>query len=523
MRRSRRPVRSRTPLALVAAAVALSATAASATPGQGHGHDRPCRARHRAGGEWRGYGNDPGQSRTQPAEHLVGTAQASSLAPAWTFDVGSVGDAGQFDSTPVAAGGCVFAASTGGVVYALDAATGALVWRTPVHVTTPGLGGAIVSAVIAVDDLVMTVVNETGDGTVGPYVLALDASTGATAWRSAPLSSAVGYYSNASPAAFGGVVVAGFSPPEGQQVGQGGFVILDAATGATLRTTTTIPPADQARGYSGGGLWSTAAFDTATGYAYLGGGNPFSHSLEHPNTNAILKVDARRWSPSFGAIVGAYKGNADQYTDALTTLSHTPVCDATAPVDFALDDPACGQLDLDFGATPNVFTVGGRTVVGDLQKAGVYHVADAATMAPVWNTVVGASCFACNAASTAVAGGSVFGTATPGGVEFALSASDGARQWVAPVADGAHYESTSVANGVVYTVDGGGSFDAWDAATGTPLLHRSLTLDTGLPAGGLTSNGVSVAYHTVYVAADATGASAAGTADHGVVIAYRAA
>jgi polyvinyl alcohol dehydrogenase (cytochrome) len=511
-------------LALASVVLAVAGTAASAH----YGPDGPC-ARHdgdprAAGGEWRGYGQDPAQSRTQPFEKSLGVASAGKLAPAWKFDVASVGDTGQFNSTPVVAGGCVFAASSTGVIYAVSASTGELAWRVAVPVTTPGLGGAIVSAVIAVRDLVMVVVNESGDGaSAGPYVLALHAADGSVAWRSKPLSTSPGYYSNASPSAWGGLVIVGFSPPEGQQTGQGGFVILDSFFGHTLRTTTTIPPADQAAGYSGGGLWSTAAFDSETGYAYIGGGNPFSHTKEHRNTNAILKVDARWWSPSFGAIVASYKGNADQYTDALTTLSHTPVCDATAPVDFALDDPACGQLDLDFGATPNVFRVGDRTFVGDLQKAGVYHVADASTMAAAWNTIVGASCFACNAASTAVSDGAVFGTGTPGGVEFSLAAADGARRWVSPTADGAHYQSTSVANGVVYTVDGAGGFEAWNAASGVPVLHRALAADTGLPAAGLTSVGVSVAYHTVYVAADATSAGAAGTTDDGFLIAYRAA
>jgi glucose dehydrogenase len=499
--------------------LALAATAASASEGR---PERPCRSRDRAGGEWRQYGGDAAQSRTQPAEHDLGPAKAASLAPAWTFDVASVGDTGQFNSTPTVAGGCVFAASSTGVVYAVDAATGRLVWRTAVAVKTPGLGGAVVSAAIVVRDLVVVAVNESGDGTVGPYLLALEAASGEVEWRSAPLSTRTGYYTNASPAEHDGLIVVGFSPPEGQQTGQGGFAVVESFFGHTLRTTPTIPPADQAKGFSGGGLWSTAAFDDATGFAYLGAGNPFSHSKEHPNTNAILKIDTRWWSRSFGEIVGSYKGNADQYTDALTTLSHTPVCDATAPVDFALDDPACGQLDLDFGATANVFRAGGRTYVGDLQKAGVYHVADAATMAPAWNTIVGASCFACNAASTAADATGVYGVATPGGAAFALDAGTGARRWVAPVGDGVHYQSTSVADGVMYTVDGLGGFDAWNAATGVPVLHRSLSADTGLPNGGLTSNGVAVAYHTVFVTADATGAGAAGPADHGFLIGYRA-
>lgn len=510
-------MRSRPSLALAAGLLVLAAGAATASPR----HDLPCHARGLAGGEWRTYGHDVAQTRNQTDEHDLGTAAAKTLAPAWTFDTASVGDAGQFDSTPVVAGGCVFAGSTGGVVYAVDAATGRLVWRHPVAVKVAGLGGDIVSATIVVRDLVLVLVNETGDGTVGPYLLALDSATGATAWQSAPFSTAAGYYTNASPAEWNGLVIAGYSPPEGQQIGQGGFVVVDAKTGAILKNTPTIPPADQAKGFSGGGLWSTAAFDTETGFAYLGGGNPFSHTVEHPNTNAILKIDARRNSPTFGEIVGAYKGNADQYTDALTTLAHTPVCDATAPVDFPLDDTACGQLDLDFGATPNLFRVGGKTYVGDLQKAGVYHVADAATMQPVWNTIVGVSCFACNAASTAVDATGVYGVGTPGGVAFGLGL-DGARRWEMPVGDGAHYESISVANGVVYTVDGLGGVLAFGAATGLPLLHRSLTVDTGHAAGGLTSNGVAIAYHTVYVTGDATLPTANGPADDGLLVAYRA-
>lgn len=507
--------RSRSLTALLLAVLTLPGAVASARNTGG------CRDRNREGGEWRAYGQDAGQRRNQEADWTIYPDVAKTLTPAWSFDVASTGDTGQLDSTPVVAGGCVYIGSTTGVIYALDADNGAVVWRRAVPVLTPGLGGAVVGAVIAVRDTVVAVINETGNGTVGPYLLALNASTGAPVWRSAPLSTAAGYYSNASPAEWNGLVIAGYSPPEGQQSGQGGFVIVDAKTGATLRTTPTIPPADQARGYSGGGLWSTAAFDTATGYAYIGGGNPFSHTVEHRNTNAILKIDARRGSATFGQIVGAYKGNVDQYTDALETLAHTPACEATAPVDFPLDDTACGQLDLDFGATPNVFHLGDLTVVGDLQKAGVYHVADTATMRPVWSTLVGASCAACNAASTAVSWSGVLGTAAPGGVEFALDGVSGGTAWRSPVGDGAHYESTSVAGGVVYTVDGLGSFLAWDEATGAVLLHRPLAQDTGMPMGGLTSQGVSIAYHTVFVAANGTAAGAAGPADDGVVIAYR--
>jgi polyvinyl alcohol dehydrogenase (cytochrome) len=473
------------------------------------------------GGTWSSYGHDPFNSRTQSAETTIGAANASTLSPAWTFALSSVGDSGQLQSTPLATDGCVFVTATNGGVYALDAATGALVWRHLTTVLTPGLGGGIVGGAAVHDGRVYALINESGDAaTHGPYAIALDEHSGRLLWTSKPLSTGSGYYTNATPQVIGDTVFAGFSPPEGDSTGQGGFVLLDADSGRTLKTTTTITPAHQAQGFAGGGIWSTPAWDPHSGFAYVGAGNPYSKDKEDEHTNAILEVDMREGSPSFGQIVASYKGNVDQYTQALQTLSQTPLCAASATAPDPFDDPACGQLDLDFGAAPNLFTAGGHLVVGDLQKSGVYHVADAQTMAPVWNTIVGATCQACNAASTAVDASTVIGEATPGGALFGLDRSTGARAWTSPVADGVHYQSFSTANGVAYTVDTLGFFDAWSTSTGVPLLRRPLLQDTGFPDAALVSSGVAIAYHTIYAAAS-TEASTAGSAQQGYVVAYR--
>jgi polyvinyl alcohol dehydrogenase (cytochrome) len=42
------------------------------------------------------------------------------------------------------------------------------------------------------------------------------------------------------------------------------------------------------------------------------------------------------------------------------------------------------NVDWDFGSSPNVFTVGGRTLVGIGQKSGFYHAFDATTGQIVW-------------------------------------------------------------------------------------------------------------------------------------------
>ena len=300
-----------------------------------------------------------------------------------------------------------------------------------------------------------------------------------------------------------GFIEAGYSPPEGNPTATGGFALINAKTGKVVKTTPTIPEAAQAEGYAGGGLWSTPAYDSKTKYLYWGAGNPNSKTKQYRTTDAILKIDVDPSRATFGEIVASYEGNVDQYTSELQALSQSPACEASdnpaAP--YPLDDPICGQLDLDFGAAANLFTTGdGTKVVGDLQKSGVYHVANATTMEPVWTALVGPSCFACNAASTAF-DGSVEGVATPVGAMFSLDRSTGATNWLSPVGDGTHYQSISSADGVVWTVDGASNLDGFAAASGQPLVRRPLSADAGAPVTNLTSSGVAIAEHQLFVAA----------------------
>ncbi len=494
----------------------LFASSAAAAP--------PCATSPVGGGDWPSYGHDAANTRTQPAETRMGPSAASGLSPAWTFSTSSTGDGTGFDTTPVVHDGCAFIGSSGGVAYALDAKTGHVVWQRKLDAPNPGSGGVIVGAAAVNGDSVVFLVNEFA----APYAIALNRSTGAVVWKSAPFAppltssiSQAGSYTNASPILANGFVVAGYSEPEGVPTATGGFSLINAQTGQVVKTTPTIPPAAQAQGYSGGGMWSTPAYDPATNYVYWGAGNPNSKPKQYRTTDAILKIDVNPSRPTFGQIVASYEGNVDQYTTELQKLSESPACEASAnpAVPDPLDDPACGQLDLDFGASANLFTTSdGTKVVGDLQKSGVYHVANAKTMVPVWTALVGASCQPCNAASTAFDGRAVEGVATPGGTMFSLDRSTGAANWLSPIGDGVHYQSTSAADGVVWTVDSAANLDGVDAASGTPLARRPLSIDAGAPVTNVTSSGIAIAEHELFVAAGGLAYSAAS----GYVIAYRA-
>jgi outer membrane protein assembly factor BamB len=204
-------------------------------------------------------------------------------------------------------------------------------------------------------------------------------------------------------------------------------------------------------------------------------------------------------------VVGSYKGLIEQYDPALREAVD-PLCEAAGEdpnLQLIVGDSApCLQLDLDFGAPPNLFRdSAGRLLVGDLQKAGVYHAVDAGSMEPAWKATVGGSCAACNAAAWAAHDAAVVGASSPGGAMLSLGRDDGAVQWASPIADGTHYQSTSIAGGVVFTVDNVGNLLAWDEASGVPLLRRPVQADAAESPVGVSSSGVAIASGMVIVAA----------------------
>src|SRR5207244_5179238 len=135
-------------------------------------------------------------------------------------------------------GGCVFIGSFGGVVYALDAKTGHVVWQRKLEAPNPGSGGVVVGAAAISGSSVVFLVDEF----TAPYAVALKRSTGAVVWKSAPFApplteSAVqeGSYANSSAVLANGFILAGWSPPEGDPTAPGGFALIRAETGEVAK------------------------------------------------------------------------------------------------------------------------------------------------------------------------------------------------------------------------------------------------------------------------------------------------
>ncbi|HEU5454657.1 MAG TPA: PQQ-binding-like beta-propeller repeat protein [Nocardioides sp.] len=469
----------------------------------------PCAA-PTAQDEWPTFGRDLANTRTQEHPGDISPATTPTLQPVWSFTTGAAANIfSDLNGTPIVSGGCVYLNTAGGDVVALDANDGTVVWRHHVPLdpeTVAGLGGTFVSSPAVTSDAVLTLVNQVDS----PYVLALSRTPGADGaaqvlWRSEPIVEGAGYYTNATAVVTNGLLLAGFSPAEGDPDERGGIAIFDAGTGQLLKRVYSIPQDAFDNGYAGGGIWTAPAVDEEHGYAYAGTSNPYSKKIEHDNTNAILKIDVDPARPSFGEVVGSYKGLIEQYDPALREAVD-PLCEAAGEdpnLQLIVGDSApCLQLDLDFGSPPNLFRdSAGRLIVGDLQKAGVYHAVDANSMEPAWKATVGGSCAACNAAAWASHSEAVVGASSPGGAMLSLAGDDGAVQWASPIADGTHYQSTSIAGGVVFTVDNVGNLLAWNEASGLPLLRRPLQTDAGESAVGVSSSGVAIASGMVIAAA----------------------
>jgi polyvinyl alcohol dehydrogenase (cytochrome) len=473
--------------ALAAAAALLAAPAAASAA---------CDAPASPAGEWPSYGRDLANSRVQPDEHAIGKDNAASLRPAFVYRT-----PGPINATPVVDGGCVFVASQGAGaqearVAAIDAGTGQEVWAWQSTVGTPSFGGPAVSTPALSGNLVITPINKNA----APFLVANDRSTGAEVWRR-KLDDQANSGVNASAVAYDGMVVAGFfGNADAGSHERGGFVIVDAATGQIVKKTYAIPDADFAAGYEGAGIWSTPAIDTSTGYAYAGTSNPHNPHREHARSNALIKIDLNRGSPTFGEIVASYKGVGDTVVPG---ASQQPVCETKPDVYYAYSFSAtCLAADLDFGSSPNLFAVDGQKRIGDLQKSGVYHVVDAGTMAGVSRTPVGAACFACNAASAAFDSGHAYVAGGPPGELVAIDGANGVPAWAAPIAGGFTYNPVSVANGVVWTQDSQGFLDAYDQRTGAVLVKRNMQGDTGASVRQTTtSGGIAIARNTLYTAA----------------------
>src|SRR6266581_4440806 len=210
------------------------------------------------------------QQQQQPAP--VTPNNAHRLQPVWVF---STGQTSGHEAPPIVNNGVMFAATPGNQVIALNAKTGALLWRF----RRPPPEGAIVPhqttrGVALYGDKVFFAAGEA-------VLVAVDARTGKEVWATEVADNKAGYYMTLAPLVADGKVLVGAS---GGELGIRGFVAAyDPDTGKEVWRVYTVPapgepgsetwPNGDQWKTGGGSVWVTGNYDPETNLAYWGTGN----------------------------------------------------------------------------------------------------------------------------------------------------------------------------------------------------------------------------------------------------------
>lgn len=345
--------------------------------------------------QWNGWSPSLTNSRFQEATAAgLATSAVPKLKLKWAFNLG---DVTMVRSQPAFAGGRLFVASQTGAVYALDAATGCTRWGFQAG---PGLRGGI--AVGEANGTPAVFFSDAGGTTH-----ALNAQTGALLWKVRPVDH-FATMATASPRYYKGVIYQSYAsfeealgpdPKFGCCTARGSVAALDAATGKKLWQTFTIAETPQPTrknaagtqqfGPSGASVWSSPTIDEQLGVLYVATGDNYSDPPTG-TSDAILAMDLKTgellWSKQLT--------ENDAYNNGCTVPGLTNCPEAKGP-------------DYDFGQPPILVRLGGgkrALVIG--QKSGMVHAVDPDQKGKVlWQTRVGQG---------SALGGSQWGSAADG-------------------------------------------------------------------------------------------------------------
>lgn len=209
--------------------------------------------------DWPQYLHDPQHSSVSAATAFTPlTAASARVVWHWQPPVIAGKQAPFMFASPTVAVGRVYIGTLSGEFYALNEATGAVLWSRLLDTepkTACGARGIISTAAVQPDPV-------TGTSTVyasgARYLYALNAATGAMDWKTeigAPgATSADAYYNWSSPTVVNGHIYVGLSSNCDDPLIRGGVVELDQHTGRVLNTWYSVPA-----GSIGGSVWSSVA------------------------------------------------------------------------------------------------------------------------------------------------------------------------------------------------------------------------------------------------------------------------
>jgi polyvinyl alcohol dehydrogenase (cytochrome) len=329
--------------------------------------------------QWDGWGNGVSNARFQDAASAkVTPTSVAQLKLKWAFNLGDVTEA---RSQPAVVGGSAFIGTGTGAVYSLDAESGCTHW-----------------GFLAANPIRSGVTVAVSNGTPTAFfadaaanVYALNAQSGALIWKIHPVDH-FATIATATPRYYQGVVYQAFSSFEEALGGdpkyqcctfRGSVAALDAATGQKLWQTFTISDTPKSThkslagtqqfGPSGAGIWSTPTIDEKLHVLYVATGDNYS---EPPGStsDAILALDLKT-----GQILWSRQLTGDD--------TYNNACAIPIPGNC----PQVHGADFDFGQPPILVSLAsGTRLLVVAQKSGMVHAIDPDQKGKIlWQTRVG--------------------------------------------------------------------------------------------------------------------------------------
>ncbi len=322
------------------------------------------------------WGNGLRNQRSVADGQGIARDAVAKLAVKWVV---AFPESSQLRSQATAAGGALFVGSHNGSVYALDQATGCTRWHFK---AATEVRSAVTIELSRRDDGTPRARAIFGDRAANVY--ALDAETGALIWQQVADPHPNAAITGSLTAAGGRVFVPlssnddinAMDPAYPCCTHRGSVVALDAQTGALAWRTPTITEepklsgrtsiGTEIHGPSGASIWNTPTVDEARGLLFVGTGNNHSRPAT-AMSDSVLALELQT-----GRVVWTYQAQAgDAWNAACSFGSRTSCPDPEGP-------------DTDFGGTTLLAEVAGgdRLVAG--QKSGLLHALDPSTGRAVW-------------------------------------------------------------------------------------------------------------------------------------------
>jgi outer membrane protein assembly factor BamB len=266
--------------------------------------------------DWSAYLGGANHTSYNPAATAITPASMSEVRPIWQWRPSDAPDGGitaDFAS-PIAYHGVVYVGLEDGNFYAIDEATQQLAWPSPVFLgllpgTTCGTApfGIISTATVATDPV-------TGQPVVyvnGPdgYLYALDAATGAVLWKSVvgiPSTSVNDYYAWGSPTVANGKVYIGISSNCDVPEVKAGVLSFNQHTGKKIAYWDSLPA-----NRLGASVWSSVGVLPDGNVIATTGEGPNSHNIPHSESFNVLNANTLKLISTWEAPQSQAYGDSD--------------------------------------------------------------------------------------------------------------------------------------------------------------------------------------------------------------------